>query len=390
MEDLNIKRDQVLLESLVSKYGKSDVLKYINRLNEAYTSDFFNKNHVNSIKGKDRKQLRYSIKKWLNEHNVKNYIINQDCEVDVNGEVCLYGMGLTEIPVKFNRVDGTFNCANNKLTTLEGCPNIINGYFNCGFNNLKSLKGCPRELNGDVFMGFNQLSSLKGCPSIINGFLNCSHNQLTSLEGCPSIIRGKFSCAYNPLSPEWTEERFRNICDVEDKIIGLKENEIYESFENTFDSSLVDYSKDFEDNDKKYLTVIGFKEYMEETGAEDLNDNLRYNCPAKYNVDWEWLYNKNPNYSEFRKLEEEFGNWCEKYLRSTKAFKESVHYYIINEISSEENKAGDYELGNKDEELLISKYFNISDLSLLRKTYDEFIKEHIYDRHTFRHMYIEV
>ena len=38
------------------------------------------------------------IKAWLDEHNIKNYTINNKGEVDVDGDVNLAKRGLTEIP----------------------------------------------------------------------------------------------------------------------------------------------------------------------------------------------------------------------------------------------------------------------------------------------------
>jgi len=72
---------------------------------------------------------------------IKNYSINQDGSIDVNGNIDLAFKKLTEIPLKFNRVSGNFICWINKLTTLEGSPTYVGGDFDCSENNLISLDG---------------------------------------------------------------------------------------------------------------------------------------------------------------------------------------------------------------------------------------------------------
>jgi hypothetical protein len=41
---------------------------------------------------------------------------------------------LLDIPIKISKVDGTFLCDNNQLTSLEGAPKEVGGDFNCAKN----------------------------------------------------------------------------------------------------------------------------------------------------------------------------------------------------------------------------------------------------------------
>jgi len=67
----------------------------------------------------------------------KNWKLNSDGKVDVDGNVNMTEMGLTEIPVKFGKVNGSFYCENNKLTNLKNCPDYISGVnFYCSLNQL--------------------------------------------------------------------------------------------------------------------------------------------------------------------------------------------------------------------------------------------------------------
>ena len=56
------------------------------------------------------------------KYNIENYTINPDGSIDVAGDVNLDNMKLTELPLTFNKVTGSFDCVNNNLTSLKGCP----------------------------------------------------------------------------------------------------------------------------------------------------------------------------------------------------------------------------------------------------------------------------
>jgi hypothetical protein len=90
-----------------------------------------------------------TIMRWLDEMEIKNYRINDDMSVNVDGVVDLSKKNLTSIPIQFNRVNGTFSCYDNNLTSLDGCPMIVNGDFSCSWNSLTSLEGSPTQVDGD-------------------------------------------------------------------------------------------------------------------------------------------------------------------------------------------------------------------------------------------------
>ena len=136
------------------------------------------------------------------KYGIKNYTINSDGSVDVDGNVSLYKMELTKIPLKFNRVTGGFYCSNNELTSLEGAPKEVGGDFYCSNNKLISLEGCPREVGVNFNCFYNELTNLIGSPKEVGGNFTCSHNQLTSLEGGPKKVGGDFYCSDNPLPKE--------------------------------------------------------------------------------------------------------------------------------------------------------------------------------------------
>ena len=144
------------------------------------------------------------------KYNIKNYTINSDGLIDVNGDVDLRGsrfwdefksskLGvannwtLDTLPLKFGKVSGSFDCRYNNLETLEGCPKEVGGDFYCSDNKLTTLVGCPVEVRR-FLGGDNLFSDLTGCPQFINGDFNVSDNKnLVSLKGGPKKVKGYYS-----------------------------------------------------------------------------------------------------------------------------------------------------------------------------------------------------
>jgi hypothetical protein len=140
-----------------------------------------------------------NIKNICKKYDIENYTINEDGSIDVNGDVNLSFKSLTELPLKFRNVTGTFQCSDNKLSTLEGCPKSIGGDFFLHFNYLTSLKGCAVKVNGGFECSNNRLSTLENSPQIVNGYFICNSNELTTLKGAPESIGSGFLCTNNKL-----------------------------------------------------------------------------------------------------------------------------------------------------------------------------------------------
>lgn len=158
------------------------------------------------------------IEAWLKEHSINNYMISEDLEITVQGNVNLHErLNGKKLPVKFKMVDGYFDISNNNLATLEGCPKIVTkdfncsknklsslfdgpteaGEFDCSHNTLKNLSYAPKEVKGSFNCSFNELTSIKGSPRTIKGHFNCSDNKLVSLKGGPKYIDTLFDCSHN-------------------------------------------------------------------------------------------------------------------------------------------------------------------------------------------------
>ena len=109
--------------------------------------------------------------------------------------VNLINKNLTEIPIKFNIIQGNFWCRHNQLTSLKNCPNIVYGsFFDCSYNRLTSLKYCPKEVIENFFCDNNRLTSLKYCPKTISGHFWCRNNKLISFKYFPKEVKLNFDC----------------------------------------------------------------------------------------------------------------------------------------------------------------------------------------------------
>ena len=104
------------------------------------------------------------------QYGINNYTINDDGSIDVNGSVYLYGKGLTELPLTFNKVSGDFNCGRNNLTSLKGSPRWVGGYFKCDDNQLTSLEFSPVYVGSWFSCEYNDLIDNLCETEIGNGF----------------------------------------------------------------------------------------------------------------------------------------------------------------------------------------------------------------------------
>ncbi len=129
-----------------------------------------------------------SIVKICIKYKINNFIINTDGSIDVVGDVNLKKMGLSEFPVKFNKITGFFDCSGNRLTTLKRGPVEVGGYFHCDYNKLKSLIYGPVIVGDSFNCSNNYLNSLKYVPRVIPGMFTCSANNLNSFRHLPDFV----------------------------------------------------------------------------------------------------------------------------------------------------------------------------------------------------------
>ena len=104
---------------------------------------------MNYIKKFESFQTHDEIHEICRKYNITNYTINEDGSIDVNDDVYLSFKGIKKIPLRFNKVSGNFDCAYNRLTTLEGAPQSV-GSFDCSNNKkLKSLDYLSKYIHNE-------------------------------------------------------------------------------------------------------------------------------------------------------------------------------------------------------------------------------------------------
>ncbi len=151
------------------------------------------------------------IKDICEEYNIRNYTINSDESINVNGNVNLSFRKLDKIPLKFNKVSGNFNCAANQLKSLEGSPKEVGGNFQCNANLLTSLEHAPVEVSGHFWCQHNKLTSLEGAPKSVRIF-SCENNEVWTFDGAPNYIE-HFWCNATTIFKIW--ELFEDYSKVE-------------------------------------------------------------------------------------------------------------------------------------------------------------------------------
>ena len=158
------------------------------------------------------------IYKWLDEHGIKNYTLNDKGEIDVDGDVDLIRCNLIEFPyyIQFGTVKGNFICSFNNLTSLKGSPKRVGRRFACNDSKLTTLEGAPNTVDDDFDCSYNDLTSLEGAPEKVGGNFICYYNQLTSLKGAPKKIGESFIGYNNKI--QFTEDDVRKVCKVKDSI----------------------------------------------------------------------------------------------------------------------------------------------------------------------------
>ena len=156
-------------------------------------------------------------------------IKNPDGSIDYNGNFTFFNFDsgvdikFSQLPIKFNKINGSFFCNNMGLTTLVGCPTYVDGDFLCSYNKITNLDGGPRYVKNDYncshnskltsFEGMNisntskldinanscNLTSLKGLPETVYSLI-ITRNKLKDFKYCPSIIRESIIADNNELT----------------------------------------------------------------------------------------------------------------------------------------------------------------------------------------------
>jgi hypothetical protein len=195
------------------------------------------------------------------KYNIKNYTINSDNSVDVDGDVDLYDEKLTSIPLNFNIVNGNFDCGWNYLTSLKGCPVRVGNGFSCYNNQLTSLQYSPQYMeNGDFSCRSNKIESLQYCTELIRGYFSCGNNKLTSLEYHPTVYGG-FHCQNNQINT------FENFYYYKEDVY-FRFNPIYDVYLLFNDMKLIELARSYGFEWKGEIDLYKLDIFLKETNHE--------------------------------------------------------------------------------------------------------------------------
>ena len=99
------------------------------------------------------------------KYNINDFEI-VDGLVNVTGNVQLANKELTELPLNFGVVNGSFYCYGNQLTTLVGSPTKVKGHFYAYYNQLTSLEGCPKDVRDRIDLTNNFIYDITGITKL--------------------------------------------------------------------------------------------------------------------------------------------------------------------------------------------------------------------------------
>ena len=155
--------------------------------------------HKKSLKEVKKEKIHVWLKENMQDYFPPHIKITDDLIVNIDHDVILRGKKLTRLKVRFGQIGGNFDCSQNELISLKGCPETVFGHFSCADNNLTDLLGGPKQVLGAYDCSHNKLASLQGIAEGINDDLNISYNKLTTLEHGPVLVKESFHCIENQL-----------------------------------------------------------------------------------------------------------------------------------------------------------------------------------------------
>ncbi len=128
----------------------------------------------------EQKSYEEEVAEICKKYNIRNWSINSNGLVDVDGDVNLFGKKLTQLPLSFGYVTGYFSFTGNEITDLDGCPHTVGGNFSCAHNRITSLEGCPNTVGNDFYCYVNELTSLRFAPEEVEGNVSILPNNSIS------------------------------------------------------------------------------------------------------------------------------------------------------------------------------------------------------------------
>lgn len=109
------------------------------------------------------------------------YIVDVDGDVDIKN----YNLKKLTLPIfKFGRVEGSFDCSESDIESLEGCPAEVVDLIASYCLRLKTLEGIPDSVPRIHIEGCTKITSLEGVPKKCGGIV-CNECPIKTLKGAP-------------------------------------------------------------------------------------------------------------------------------------------------------------------------------------------------------------
>ena len=204
-----------------------------------------------------------SIDVICEQYGIENYTINDDGSIDVEGNVDLSDEGLDELPLKFGKINGDFNCNLNNITSLDGAPYHVELTFDCSENKLSNLEGCPKYVGESFYCYLNFLNNLEGSPEYVGFEFNCYNNNLNTILGLVTDIGEEFVI----------EGYLKILYDI------LKENLDY--IPNFYDFHIVDY---YENKKRPSINLKRLNRFIELYELKELSEEQLTELKLYYNI----------------------------------------------------------------------------------------------------------
>lgn len=155
-----------------------------------------------------------------------DYIINDDRSINVDGSVKFPKSSsfLTQLPLKFCKVSGDFNCSGLNLNTLKGAPVEVGGIFDCSYNNLKTLEFAP--IHASTFIFDNTVACLSTGNSnyfedVSVIFRNSESSIPEKIDQCKEILPIIFK--YQDFYQVWDDQRSLNMTGLDELVLEINE-----------------------------------------------------------------------------------------------------------------------------------------------------------------------
>ena len=124
-------------------------MRFTQLYEELTFSDVFTSASKEEVKERKKKYREMKVKEAL--ENAKKTKL-PDGSWHVHGDLDLRECNLTTlININVSKIDGGFDCSQNKLISLVGAPKEIGTYFYCYKNRLISLEGAPNKVGKDFY-----------------------------------------------------------------------------------------------------------------------------------------------------------------------------------------------------------------------------------------------